>query len=93
MNLGDSSLSLTWTLQEAYKEGKKKKAREASRMESTAIRINNAADISVIVIYFVVVLAVGVWVCWALIFYFFRFNFIYLFIYLFVFVLDEQVVL
>ncbi|XP_072207053.1 sodium/glucose cotransporter 1 isoform X4 [Excalfactoria chinensis] len=30
-------------------------------MESTAIRINNAADISVIVLYFLVVLAVGIW--------------------------------
>uniref|UniRef100_A0A672V014 Sodium/glucose cotransporter 1 n=1 Tax=Strigops habroptila TaxID=2489341 RepID=A0A672V014_STRHB len=35
-------------------------ARETARMEST-VRINNAADISVIVIYFLVVLAVGLW--------------------------------
>lgn len=40
-------------------------------MESD-IRINNAADISVIVIYFLVVLAVGLWVGW---------DFIYLFIF------------
>lgn len=44
----------------------------------TLIRINNAADISVIVIYFLVVLAVGLWVGWA-----FFFSF---------FVLDQQVV-
>lgn len=31
-------------------------------MDST-YKINNPADISVIVIYFVVVLAVGLWVC------------------------------
>uniref|UniRef100_A0A8C3H333 Sodium/glucose cotransporter 1 n=1 Tax=Corvus moneduloides TaxID=1196302 RepID=A0A8C3H333_CORMO len=35
-------------------------SREAARMEST-IRINNPVDISVIVIYFLVVLAVGLW--------------------------------
>ncbi|KFO84270.1 Sodium/glucose cotransporter 1, partial [Buceros rhinoceros silvestris] len=39
---------------------RKKKAREAARMESN-VRINNAADISVIVIYFLLVLAVGLW--------------------------------
>lgn len=30
---------------------------------ATSQRIQNAADISVIVIYFIVVLAVGLWVC------------------------------
>ena len=44
----------------------------------TPIRINNPADISVIVIYFLVVLAVGLWVGW---------NFILSF-----FLLHEQVV-
>lgn len=34
-----------------------------SELSSLSDNINNAADISVIVIYFVVVMAVGVWVC------------------------------
>lgn len=45
-------------------------AREAARME-TIIRINNPADISVIVLYFLVVLAVGLWVGWDFILSFF----------------------
>lgn len=36
--------------------------RGAGRQRSGEVAVNNAADISVIVIYFVVVLAVGVWV-------------------------------
>lgn len=35
----------------------------SSDLSSLSQNINNAADISVIVIYFVVVLAVGIWVC------------------------------
>lgn len=35
----------------------------SSDLSSLSENINNAADISVIVIYFVVVMAVGVWVC------------------------------
>lgn len=35
----------------------------SSDLASLSQNINNAADISVIVIYFVVVLAVGIWVC------------------------------
>lgn len=36
---------------------------DSSDLSSLSQNINNAADISVIVIYFVVVLAVGIWVC------------------------------
>lgn len=39
-------------------------------MESS-IKINNAADISVIVIYFLLVLAVGLWVGWDFILFYF----------------------
>lgn len=35
----------------------------SSELSSLSDNINNPADISVIVIYFVVVMAVGVWVC------------------------------
>lgn len=35
----------------------------SSDLSSLSQNINNAADISVIVIYFVVVIAVGIWVC------------------------------